>query len=137
MIPARSPSPFAFLPTTVLLLVVGWGGLFVLLSATEPTLLPRWLFFFLVVVAFTGLGLPVVSFLNNRFPSDPPAPTRVILREALWVGAYFSTLAWFRYGQILNGPLAVIVAIAFLGIEVFLRLRERSQWQQPPEQGES
>lgn len=125
---AGTPSPLAFLPTTILLTVVGWGGLFLLLNAAEPTLWPRWLFFFLIVVAFTGLGLPLVSFLNHRFPSDPPARVQVIVRQALWVGAYASTLAWLQYGRILNWALAILVGLAFFAIEWFLRLRERSQW---------
>lgn len=125
---AGTPSPLAFLPTTILLTVVGWGGLFLLLNAAEPTLFPRWLFFFLIVVAFTGLGLPLVSFLNHRFPSDPPARVQVIVRQALWVGAYASTLAWLQYGRILNWALAILVGLAFFAIEWFLRLRERSQW---------
>jgi len=125
---AGTPSPLAFLPTTFLLTVVGWGGLFLLLNSTEPNLLPRWLFFFLIVVAFTGLGLPLVSFLNHRFPSDPPARVQVIVRQALWVGAYASTLAWLQYGRVLNWALAILVGLAFFAIEWFLRLRERSQW---------
>lgn len=131
MIPARTPSPFAFLPTTVLLLVVGWGGLVVLFNFTEPTLFPRWLFFFLVTVAFTGVALPAVSFLNHRFPSDTPAPVRVIVRQALWVGVYTATLAWLQFGRVFNTALAVLTALAFIFIEWFLRLRERSQWESP------
>ncbi len=125
---AGTPSPLAFLPTTVLLTVVGWGGLFLLLNSTEPTLWPRWLFFFLIVVGFTGLGLPLVSFLNHRFPSNPPARVQVIVRQALWVGVYASTLAWLQFGRVLNWALAILVGLAFFAIEWFLRLRERSQW---------
>lgn len=129
MIPARTPSPFSFLPTTLLFLIVGWGGLVWLLNFTEPTLWPRWLFFFLVVVAFTGAALPVTSFLNYRFPGEPPATVRVILRQALWVGVFASTLAWLQIGGVLNLALIIILAMAFLAIEWFLRLRERSRWQ--------
>lgn len=125
---AGTPSPFAFLPITILLLVLGWGGLSLLLTSTQPTLLPRWLFFFLVVIAFSGLGLPVVSFLNYRFPSDPPVRSNGIVRQALWVGVYAATLAWLQYGQVLTGALALLLAIVFLAIEWFLRMRERSQW---------
>lgn len=125
---AGTPSPLAFLPTTIFLLGLGWGGLFALFSSTEPTLLPRWIFFFLVVTAFTGLGLPVVSFLNHRFPNDPPARVNVIVRQSLWVGVYAATLAWLQYGRVLNIALVILVAFAFFAIEWFLRLRERSQW---------
>jgi len=50
------------------------------------------------------------------------------LRQALWVGAYVSTLAWLQFGRVFNAALALIVALAFFAIEWFLRLRERSQW---------
>ncbi len=129
MIPAHTPSPLSFLPTTVLFLLVGWGGLLAILSTSEPTLWPRWLFFFLVVVAFTGTALPITSFLNHRFPGEPPATVRIILRQALWVGVYAGTLAWLMVGRVLNSALAIILAIAFLAIEWFLRLRERTRWE--------
>lgn len=128
MIPARTPSALSFLPTTLLFLAVGWGGLFMLLNTSEPTLGPRWLFFFLVVVAGTGTALPVTAFLNHRFPGEPPATVRVILRQALWVGVYAATLVWLQVGGVLNGALAIMLAAAFLAIEWFLRLRERARW---------
>lgn len=128
MIPARTPSPFAFLPTTVLLMAIGWGGLLLLFNLTEPTLFPRWLFFFFVTVAFTGVGLPVTAFLNHRFPSDPPATVRVIVRQALWVGVYAATVAWLLYGRVFNSAVAIIAALAFIAIEWFLRIREQSRW---------
>lgn len=127
---AGTPSPFAFLPITLLLLVLGWGGLLFVVTSTQPTLLPRWWFFFLIVVAFTGLGLPLASFINFRFPGDPPARSNVIVRQGLWVGVYAATLAWLQYGQVLTPALMILLAIAFFAIEWFLRLRERSQWQQ-------
>ena len=129
MIPARTPSPLSFLPTTLLFILVGWGGLIALLSFAEPLLWPRWLFFFLVVVAFTGAALPITAFLNSRFPGEPPATVRVILRQALWAGVYAGTLAWLLAGRVLNLSLALILAVAFLAIEWFLRLRERSHWE--------
>jgi hypothetical protein len=128
MYPARTPSPLAFLPTAAILLLVGFGGLVVLLNSTEPTLWPRWLFFFMIVCAFSGIGLPVSAYLNYRFPSDPPARVQVILRQALWLGAYAATLAWLQYGRVFSWGLALILALGFVAIEWFLRLRERSQW---------
>ncbi|MEX1247250.1 MAG: hypothetical protein WEA61_02105 [Anaerolineales bacterium] len=129
MIPAGTPSPLSFLPTTVLFILVGWGGLGVLMNLYEPILWPRWLFFFLVVVAFTGAALPITSFLNHRFPGEPPATVRVILRQALWVGVYGGTLAWLLVGRVLNIALAIILGLAFLAIEWFLRLREKARWE--------
>jgi hypothetical protein len=98
------------------------------LQYTLPTVGPRWLFFFLSVLALTGTVLPVVAFLNRRFPSNPPAAPAVILREAIWVGIYGPTLAWLQIGRVLTPALAVLLATGLILIELLLRLRERSQW---------
>ena len=42
------PSVTSYLPLILILLFVGFGGLFLLFNLTEPTLWPRWLFFFMV-----------------------------------------------------------------------------------------
>lgn len=125
---SRSPAPLAYLPTTILFILSGWGGLIVLTNASLPTLGPRWLFFFLVMVAVTGTALPAAAFLNHRFPSKPPAKAAVVLRQALWFGIYADTLIWLQYGRVYNNSLAVIFFIGFFAIEFFLRIWERSQW---------
>jgi hypothetical protein len=117
-----------FLPLSVSLTAIGWGGLILVIRSTLPTLGPRWLFFFLGVFAITGPALPVVYFLNKRFPSDPPVQGMVILRQALWVGVFGSTLAWLQLGRVLSPGLAVILAVVFVLIEFLLQLFERSRW---------
>ena len=106
-----SPSVSSFIPTTLVLVIVGWGGLFYLFQNTLPTVGPRWLFFFLAVLALTGTVLPVVAFLNRRFPSTPPATTGVILRQSIWIGIYFPTLAWLQLGRTLTPDLAIRLAV--------------------------
>ncbi len=69
-----------------------------------------------------------MAFLNQRFPSTPPVNTGVILREAVWVGIYFPTLAWLQIGRVLIPSLALLLAVGLILIELLLRLRERSQW---------
>ena len=118
----------AFLPLSVVLTISGWGGLFLIIQSTVPTLGPRWLFFFLGVLALTGPAIPLVYFLNKRFPSDPPVEGMVILRQALWVGVFGSTVAWLQLGRVLTPGLAVILAGVFALIEFLLRLFERSRW---------
>ncbi|HAY85447.1 MAG TPA: hypothetical protein DCY42_11145 [Chloroflexi bacterium] len=124
----RTPTVRAFLPLIVLLLVLGWGGLFVLVNMTEPTIGPRWLFYFLIVVAFTGLALPAVVFLHVRFPTEPPPEQNVIVRQALWVGVYTALLIWMSFGQVVSVGLAIIFLVGFVIVEILLRLRERSFW---------
>ena len=117
-----------FLPLAIILTLIGGFGLFFLIQSTLPTLGPRWLFFFLGVLALTGLSLPLIFFLNMRFPSDPPVEGMVILRQALWVGVFGCTVAWLQLGRVLTGGLAIILAAAFVLIEFLLRLFEKSHW---------
>jgi hypothetical protein len=117
-----------FIPASILLIVIGWGGLAALVFNTLPTVGPRWLFFFLCVLAVTGTMLPITAFLNRRFPSTPPPTTMVIVRQALWFAVYVSTLAWLQIGRVLNIALAILLAIGLGLIEFLLRLSEKSQW---------
>ena len=118
----------SYLPLAIILTVTGWLGLILVLRYTVPPLGPRWLFFFLGVLALTGPALPIVYFLNKRFPSDPPVEDMVILRQALWVGVFGSTVAWLQLGRVLTTALALILAGVFVLIEFLLRLFERSRW---------
>lgn len=118
----------SYLPLAIILTVTGWVGLLLVVRGTVPTLGPRWLFFFLGVLALTGPALPLVYFLNKRFPSDPPVDGLVIVRQALWVGVFGSTVAWLQLGRVLSPGLALILAGVFVLIEFLLRLFERSRW---------
>ncbi len=117
-----------YLPLALVLSVAGWAGLLILMLTTVPTLGPRWLFFFLGVLAFTGPALPITYYLNLRFPSDPPVDDMVILRQALWFGIFGSTVAWLQLGRVLTPALALILAGVFVLIEFLLRMFERSRW---------
>lgn len=123
-----SPSISSFLASAIILSIIGWGGLFTLLNYTLPTVGPRWLFFFLGVLALTGTSLPAVAFLNRRFPSNPPVTHGVILRQAIWFGVYAPTLTWMQISRVLNPSLALLLALGLVLIEWLLRLRERSQF---------
>jgi hypothetical protein len=123
-----TPPVSAFLPTGIILALTGWGGLIYLISNSLPTVGPRWLFFFLSVLAITGTVLPAVAFLNRRFPSSPPAAPGVIIRQAIWVGIYGPTLFWLQMGRVLTPALAFLLAVGLVLIEILLRMRERSQW---------
>jgi hypothetical protein len=125
---SRAPSVLSFLPLTILLLVAGWGGLIALVISTLPTVGPRWLFFFLVVLALTGTALPVTAFLNRRFPSTPPPTAAIVVRQALWVGVYGATIAWLQIGRVLTPALAILLVAGLALIEFLLRISEKSQW---------
>ncbi|HEC61295.1 MAG TPA: hypothetical protein ENI27_03465 [bacterium] len=125
---STSPPVTAFLPAAFILGVAGWAGLITVIVTTLPTVGPRWLFFFLSVIALTGTILPGVAFLNRRFPSTPPPTPNVILRQAIWVGVYVPTLTWLQIARVLTPAMALLLAVGFVLVEGLLRLRERSQW---------
>ncbi len=64
--------PFLFIG--FMLSLIGWGGLVYIIIYTLPTLGPRWLFFFFLVLGMSGTSMPLVAFLHLRFPGDPPSP---------------------------------------------------------------
>lgn len=123
-----SPRVANFLPASIFLFIIGWGGLALLIITTLPTVGPRWLFFFLCVLAITGTMMPITAFLNRRFPSTPAPTNMVIVRQALWFAVYVSTLVWLQMGRVLNPALAILLAIGLGLIEFLLRLSEKSQW---------
>lgn len=123
-----SPSITSFLPLAILLMVTGWGGLITLVLSTLPTVGPRWLFFFLAVLALTGTSLPVMAFLNHRFSSTPTPTATIIVRQSLWVGVYGATIAWLQIGRVLTPTLAILLAAGLILIEFLLRFSEKSQW---------
>jgi len=123
-----SPPVRRFLPAAILLGCLGLAGLTALITKTEPNGGTRWAFFFLSVLAVSGLSMPMLAFLNQRFPSLPPPTPAVIVRQSLWPGIFFATLAWLQVGRVLTPAISLLLAIGLTLIEALLRLRERSQW---------
>jgi len=111
--------------TALLLLAIGWTGLYFLVATTLPTVGPRWLFFFLLTIAVTGTALPFVWLLHKRFG---PAPSAVLLRQALWVALFASLGVWLQINRALTLSLALLLGVGFILVEWFLRLLERSVW---------
>jgi hypothetical protein len=129
MQPTHSPRVLSFLPASIFLALTGWGGLLLLMNISRPTTWqPLWMFFFLGMLAATGTVLPAVAFLNRRFPTLPPASVGVVVREALWFGLYFASIAWLQIGRALTLMLIILLAAGFVVIEAMLRMREISQW---------
>jgi hypothetical protein len=115
-----------YLFSTLALIIVGWGGIAALLYFSLPFVWSRWGFFVLGILALTGAALPVVYFLHQRFPSDPPAGSNVIVREAMWAGVYAATLAWLQLGRLVTLYVILGLAGGLVAIEYFIRLREKA-----------
>jgi hypothetical protein len=110
----------------VTMMVVGWGGLYYLVTTVLPRVGPRWIFFVLLHIAVTGTVLPLVRYLNVRFTPlrrELP-PGGVMVRQSVWVGLYVVTCAWLQIPRVLTLPIAFFLALALIVIEVFLRSRE-------------
>lgn len=125
----RHPSAInGILVTSLLLILIGGVGLFLLFNLTVPTLGPRWLLFFLLTFVASGVALPFAYFINVRFPSNPPAQEGVLVREALFVGLYIDLIIWLQFGKVLNFAVGVFLLVGFALIEFLLRWRERNRF---------
>ena len=131
------PSFRPFVLPMIFLILIGWGGSAALIYYSEPLVWNRWSLFALLFLALTGTALPLVYFFHLRFPSNPPANARVIVRQAQLVGVYGLIILWLRWGNLLTIWLTFGFAVGLLGIESLIRLRERSQWSPPESEPET
>ena len=121
--------PFAI--SSLILILIGWGGLAGVVYLALPFVWFRWGFFALIILAITGTVLPIVYFFHRRFPDQPPAEANVIVRQSVWFGVYGATLAWLQLGRLVTVYVILGLAGGLLAIEYFIRLRERSHWKPP------
>jgi hypothetical protein len=130
------PRPnFSFLPylaSAISLCVLGWGSAAFAIFALTPTVWARWLLFFGATLGLTGLAMPVTWFLNLRFPSEPPAGSPVIVRQAIWVGVYGAVLIWLQQARLVTLWTGLGLAIGLIAIEYLVRMREKARWQPKP-----
>jgi hypothetical protein len=127
--PSLPPDHIGLLVAAVFMIVIGFGGLYWLIFASGS--LPRiggelWLFFVLLLIAVSGLAMPIVRYLNVRFtPLDREVPPAgVIVRQSVWMGLWVVVCAWLQIPRLLTLPIAVFILLALLIIEGFLRNRE-------------
>lgn len=129
----NNPQPFSYyLPAIAILLFAGGGGLYLTLTRTLPTVGPRWLLYFCLIILGAGLFMPLTWFLNRRFPSDPLAGPNVVIRQAIWFGVFTALLSWLQIGRVLTLPLGTIMGASLFLIEFLIRLWERSRWKPDP-----
>ncbi len=126
------PSFRPYLASTLVLIVLGLGLWALAFLAFQPTVWPRWLFFFGWDLALTGLAMPFAWFFNLRFPSVPPAEPPVIVRQAAWVGVYGATLLWLQKDRLVSIWVAAGLALGLIAIEYLIRMREKARWKPVP-----
>jgi len=122
------PSVREVAPAALVLALLGWVGLYWLVDSTLPTLIPRWLFYFLCVLAICGTSMPFVAFFHRRFHSKPAASMAVIVRQSIWISTYITAILWMQIARILTSTIVILLGVGIIAIEWLLRFRERSQW---------
>ena len=118
-----------YLSSTISLFVLGWGAAAIAIFTLTPTVWARWLFFFGGTLGLTGLAMPVIWFLNLRFPSEPPAGATVIVRQSIWVGVYGVLLVWLQQARLVTLWIGLGLALGLVAIEYLVRMREKARWQ--------
>lgn len=78
-----------------------------------------------VLVAVTGLMLPLAAFLNMRFGQES-FQWFVALRQAMWVGLWVSFCTWLQMNRSFGIGVAVLVAVVLIMFEVLLQIRSRA-----------
>jgi hypothetical protein len=126
------PSFLPYLASAISLIVFGWGAAAIAVFALTPTVWARWLLFFGGTLGLTGLALPATWYLNLRFPSEPPAGSHVIVRQAIWVGVYGAVLTWLQQVRLVTLWTGLGLAVGLGAIEFLVRMREKARWQPKP-----
>jgi hypothetical protein len=108
--------------------LLGWLGIYLVVTRSLPTVGPRWLLFFLWTLAATGTALPFVWLLHRRFGGEQAVSPGIIMRQGIEVGLFSALILWLQINRALTLSLAVMIAVGLGLIEAFLRLIERSRW---------
>ena len=112
---------------SLLMFIVGWGGLLYLVLSTRPRIGGEiWLFFILLQIAVTGTAIPIVRIISQSLtPKNDPVPlTGVVIRRSVWIGIIAVACAWLLIPRYLSLPIVLVLILLFVVIEVFLRNRE-------------
>ena len=118
--------PFGkILISSIFLTILGGGGLTFVFMFFEPTLGPRWMFFFFLTIIGAGVALPISYLIQRRF-ANQVIPGKILIREAILFGIFLALTAWLQLGRILTNLIIVIIAIGFILLEMLLRMTEKA-----------
>ena len=80
-----------------------------------------------VLVAITGLVLPLVFFLNRRFGDAESTPGFLLtLRQAMFVGIWVAFCVWLQMNRSLGLAVMLLVAVVLVLFEFLLQVRTRA-----------
>lgn len=79
------------------------------------------------MVAATGLALPFSYYLNKRFGRPEFSPSfLVVLRQAVWVGLWFTFCLWLQIHRAFGPAIASLVAVVLVLVEILLQVRTKA-----------
>ena len=79
-----------------------------------------------VLVAVTGLVLPLAYFLNKRFNRSQSASFLVVLRQAMWIGIWVAFCLWLQMNRTLGIGVVFLVLAVLVTVEVLLQIRTKA-----------
>ncbi len=79
-----------------------------------------------VMVAATGLAMPIVYYANVRFGRGEQPPMLVIVRQALWVGLWAAFCVWLQMNRSLGLVVALLAALVLGTVELLFQVRRRA-----------
>ena len=79
-----------------------------------------------VMVAVTGLVLPLAYYLNKRFGKGESSHFLVVVRQAMWLGIWVAACIWLQMNRTLGLGVALLVAAVLFTVEVLLQVRTRA-----------
>ena len=82
-----------------------------------------------VLVAATGIALPIAYFLNWRFGKSQGGSNPhflVVLRQAMWIGFWVSFCMWLQMNRMLGIAVAILLAGVLILLELLLQIRTKA-----------
>jgi hypothetical protein len=79
-----------------------------------------------LLVAITGLVMPVAYIVNRRFGRSGSQRFVVVLRQAMWVGLWASFCAWLQMQRSLGLGVVLLSAVVLATVEVLLQVRAKA-----------
>lgn len=79
-----------------------------------------------LLVAVTGLVMPLAFIINRRFGRPGSQRFVVVVRQAMWVGLWVSFCAWLQMQRSLGLGVVLLAAVVLVIVELLLQVRARA-----------
>lgn len=107
--------------------LLSWTGLGYVVLTQSPSSLTKALFFPLLFLAVVSVATFCLAWLRRQLGKDDEPG--VVLRQGIWAGLYVSLCAGLQLTRVLDPMVALVLAVFFVLLEVFL-LQRPERWRQ-------